>query len=130
MQVLCLSAFLFSLPREEKHDPTLLSSLTLSSSFETPSYLCSGQFQQLADTSDLVCLPVDSTMNLDLPEIVVLSGFIQRFHVRIVVTEAVFTYFHCILCSKNNCKLLQFLFYTVFFILNHMYLVRERKHYQ
>lgn len=106
----------FSFPCQGRRSTVqLCSHLSLSSSFETPSYLSSGQFQQLADTSDLVCLPVDFTMNLDMPEIVVPSGFIQRFHVRIVVTEAVFTYFHCILCSENNCKLLQFLFYTVFY---------------
>ena len=91
------SAFLISLTRKEEHSPALLLSVTLSSLSRTPSSLASGQFQQLADTSGLVCLPADFTMNLDLPGIIVSSGFIHRLHVRTVatVTEVVFTKFHC-----------------------------------
>lgn len=85
----------FSFPSQGKKSTVqLCSSVTLSTLSGTPSHLASGWFQQLADNSDLVCLPADFSVNLDLPGIIVPSGFIHRFHFRIVATEVVFIKFH------------------------------------
>lgn len=119
MQVLCLSAFLVSLQREEEHSQALFFYVTLSSLSGTPSCLASEQFLCLADTSSLACLPADFTTDLNLPGIIVLSAFIHRFHVKIVATAtaAVFTKCHCQYFILKNLKFfLQNLIYTFLFL--------------
>lgn len=46
------------------------------------------QFQGLANASNLICLPVGLTTDLNLPETIDSSGIIHRFLARFVVIDS------------------------------------------